>query len=114
MNLQLLRGRDLRPPSRRERVQPVAVPGSINPNGVKAEEAVTRKKTLRFPVGADTRAFYKKFYPETTAAEWNDWRWQMRTRIRTVGEVERIFSLSDDERRAVAGHTGPLPVGITP
>ena len=114
MNLQLLRGRDLRPPSRRERVQPATIPGSINPNGVKAEEAVTRKKTLRFPVSAETRAFYKKFYPETTAAEWNDWRWQMRTRIRTLGELERVFVLSPDERRAVAGHTGPLPVGITP
>jgi lysine 2,3-aminomutase len=114
MNLQLLRGRDLRPPSRRERVQPAAVPGSIIPNGVKAEEAVTRKKILRFPVSQETRAFYKKFYPETTAAEWNDWRWQMRTRIRTLGELERIFALSPDERRAVAGHTGPLPVGITP
>jgi lysine 2,3-aminomutase len=114
MNLQLLRGRDLRPPSRPARVQPAAVPGTISQNSVKTEEAPARKKSLRFPVSRETRAFYKKFYPDTNTAEWNDWRWQLRTRIRTLAELERVFELSPDERRAVAGHTGPLPVGITP
>ncbi len=114
MNLQLLRGRDLRPPSRPERVMPAAVAESPRQNGVPTEEPIARKKALRFPVSSDTRAFYRHFYPDTTTAEWNDWRWQMRTRIRTLAELERIFKLSEDERRAVAGHTGPLPVGITP
>ena len=121
MNLQLLRGRDLRPPSRRDSVRPVAVPGFAQPqraqqqNGrTQKEEGSVRKKALSFPVAPSTRAFYRRFYPETSTAEWNDWRWQMRTRIRTLAELERVFALSDDERRAVAGHTGPLPVGITP
>jgi len=77
-------------------------------------EAPARKKTLSFPVDRDSRAFYRRFYPDTSAAEWNDWRWQMRTRIRTLSELERVFTLSADERQAVAGHTGSLPVGITP
>ena len=114
MNLQLLRGRDLRPPSRPGRVMPAAVAESPNETGALTEEPQIRKKALRFPVSSDTRAFYRRFYPDTTTAEWNDWRWQMRTRIRTLGELERIFKLSEDERRAVTGHTGPLPVGITP
>jgi len=115
MNLQLLRGRDLRPPSRRVSL-PTAVSETtsaalISPSPL---EAPARKKTLSFPVDRDSRAFYRRFYPDTSAAEWNDWRWQMRTRIRTLSELERVFTLSADERQAVAGHTGSLPVGITP
>ncbi len=72
------------------------------------------KVELRFPVGSDSRAFYRRFYPGTSAAEWNDWRWQMRTRIRSLEELARIFRLSEDEYAAVARHKGSLPVGITP
>ena len=72
------------------------------------------KVELRFPVGSDSRAFYRRFYPGTTAAEWNDWRWQMRTRIRSLDELARVFRLSEDEYAAVARHKGSLPVGITP
>src|SRR5215469_9889696 len=38
----------------------------------------------------------------------------MRSRIRTLSELERVFVLSGDEQSAVARHTGSLPVGITP
>ena len=114
MNLQLLRGHDLRPPSRRERL-PTAVSTQLQTHTATAQiEAPARKKALSFPVNRDARAFYRHFYPDTSNAEWNDWRWQMRSRIRTLNELERIFVLSADERAAVAGHTGSLPVGITP
>ena len=115
MNVQLLRGRDLRPPSRRARLVTAATPSSLPAELPPPQiEGPSRKKTLRFPVNRETRAFYRTFYPETTAAEWNDWRWQLRTRIRTLAELERVFALSEDERSAVARHTGSLPVGITP
>ncbi len=68
----------------------------------------------RFPMGPLSRAFRKRFYPEVEAAQWNDWRWQARSRIRTLAELERIFVLSDDERDAVTRHQGSLPLGITP
>jgi lysine 2,3-aminomutase len=69
---------------------------------------------LRFPVNPETRSFYRRFYPGTSTAEWNDWRWQFRTRIRALDELSRIFTLSEDERSAVERHRGALPVGITP
>src|SRR5579864_43326 len=72
------------------------------------------KAELRFPVSAETRRFYKRFWPDTTAAEWNDWRWQMRSRIRNLEQLSRIFRLSEDEYAAVSRHQGALPVGITP
>ena len=115
MNVQLLRGRDLRPPSRRTQtpaaVSEASLPTEFTPPRI---EGPARKKTLRFPINRETRAFYRQFYPDTTAAEWNDWRWQLRSRVRTLAELERIFVLSEDERSAVARHTGSLPVGITP
>src|SRR5436305_3425115 len=116
MNVQLLRGRDLRPPSRRAQLPAVvseaSLPTELKPPRIEGPAA--RKKTLRFPVNREARAFYRHFYPDTTAAEWNDWRWQLRTRVRTLAELERVFVLSEDERSAVSRHTGSLPVGITP
>jgi lysine 2,3-aminomutase len=49
-----------------------------------------------------------------TASEWNDWRWQNRNRIRTIEDPAWIINLSNDEREAIARHTGPLPIGIPP
>jgi lysine 2,3-aminomutase len=72
------------------------------------------RKVNRFPVSAAARDFYKRFYPDTGPDQWNDWRWQVRARIRDLAELKRIFVLSEDEARAVEGHAGPLPVGITP
>jgi len=68
----------------------------------------------RFPVGPRTRAFRKRYFPEVDPAQWNDWRWQARSRIRSLDELSRIFALSDDEADAVARHQGSLPLGITP
>ncbi len=68
----------------------------------------------RFPSGEATRAFRRRYFPDATTVEWNDWRWQLRNRIKSLAHLERIFQLSDDERDAVSRHTGSLPVGITP
>ncbi|MCZ7591453.1 MAG: KamA family radical SAM protein [Kiritimatiellae bacterium] len=58
-------------------------------------------------------AFRRRFYPDATAREWNDWRWQLKRRISDLEELQRIFKLSDDERKAVAD-LNRLPLGITP
>jgi len=68
----------------------------------------------RFPVSERSEAFRARFYPEATAAEWCDWRWQLRHRIRTLEDLERILHLTTDERTAVQRHRGSLPVSITP
>lgn len=68
----------------------------------------------RLPVGEASRLFRKRFFPDASLAEWTDWRWQLRNRIRSLAQLERVFALSEDERQAVSRHTGSLPVGITP
>jgi lysine 2,3-aminomutase len=115
MSLQLLRGRELKPPLRpvpKSDLRPSPPPPETKQ--IPSIGRAKRKAALRFPVNPETKAFYRRFYPGTSATEWNDWHWQFQTRIRTLNELSRIFRLSGDERQAVAQHTGPLPVGITP
>ncbi|WP_316976549.1 KamA family radical SAM protein [Shumkonia mesophila] len=73
-----------------------------------------RRRVERFPLGEASRDFKKRFFPDASVAEWTDWRWQLRNRIRSLAQLERIFVLSEDEREAVGRRTGSLPVGITP
>lgn len=68
----------------------------------------------RFTIGAAANEFRKRFFPGVKSTEWNDWRWQNRNRIRSLADLERIVRITDDERRAIELHDGPLPVGITP
>src|SRR3546814_20452205 len=68
----------------------------------------------RFPQGPDARAFRRRFFPAATPEQWNDWRWQLRNRIRPQAHLERVFELSADAQDAISRHKGALPVGITP
>jgi lysine 2,3-aminomutase len=76
--------------------------------------AKERERIAPFPQSERSRAFRRRFFPNASATDWNDWRWQLRHRIRDLAGLARIIRLSDDERTAVANHAGPLPVGITP
>jgi lysine 2,3-aminomutase len=73
-----------------------------------------RERSAGFPQSERSRAFRRRHFPAASAEEWNDWRWQLRLRIRDLAGLARIFRLSEDECAAVARHSGPLPVGITP
>ncbi|HEX3665863.1 MAG TPA: KamA family radical SAM protein [Rhizomicrobium sp.] len=116
MSLQVLGGRETKPPLRAVRSRPDGKSGEQieRPTELPVIGVQPRRPALRFPVGTDTRAFYQRFFPGTSSTEWNDWHWQFRTRIRSLDELSRIFVLSDDERSAVGRHKGSLPVGITP
>jgi lysine 2,3-aminomutase len=58
--------------------------------------------------------FRRRFFPQATAAEWNDWHWQLRNRIHDLAALERMLNLSDAEREALGHGDGHLPVAITP
>jgi len=65
-------------------------------------------------VSAPARAFRRRFFPDATAGQWNDWRWQSQQRIRKLEQFERMVSLSPDERDALIRGGTMLPVGVTP
>ncbi len=71
-------------------------------------------QTHGFVVGERARGFRERFYPDTTPDDWNDWRWQLRHRLRTRDDLERVFTLSKEELAAVERPGRPFPVGVTP
>src|SRR3546814_17412704 len=73
-----------------------------------------RQRTERFPQGADTRAFRRRFFPEATPEEWHDWPCQLRNRLRSLAHLERIFHLSDDEPSPLSRPNAFLPVRTPP
>ncbi|HEY5047286.1 MAG TPA: KamA family radical SAM protein [Rhizomicrobium sp.] len=113
MSLQLLRGRELKPPLRSAR-HADATSTANSREAIRLPTLVPKRPALRFPVSAQSRDFYARFCPGSDVRDWNDWHWQFRNRVRTLAELERVFVLSADERDAVSRHEGPLPVGITP
>jgi lysine 2,3-aminomutase len=45
---------------------------------------------------------------------WTDWRWQLRHRISTLDELERLLPLTADERAGMAAAPALFRVGVTP
>jgi lysine 2,3-aminomutase len=67
----------------------------------------TNKKQYR-------RKFKRAFYPDISDRQWNDWRWQVASRIRTLAQLQRFLTLSPQEQMAIEGLATKLPFAITP
>ncbi|MDR2338217.1 MAG: KamA family radical SAM protein [Deltaproteobacteria bacterium] len=65
------------------------------------------------PISDTINDFRKKFFPDITLSNWNDWRWQIKNRLSTAEEFQKIISLSDDEKLAFAQNKG-IPIAVTP
>ncbi|GAB7140791.1 lysine 2,3-aminomutase [Deferribacterales bacterium RsTz2092] len=59
-------------------------------------------------------AFRRRYYPNATAYEWNDWKWQLANRITDVNELSKMLILSDSERMILTNHREQFPFAITP
>jgi lysine 2,3-aminomutase len=66
------------------------------------------------PIGERAERFRARFFPQASPRDWNDWRWQLRHRLRDRAALERIVELSEEELKAIERIGGRLPVGITP
>jgi lysine 2,3-aminomutase len=69
---------------------------------------------LKFPISSRSEEFRARFYPHVSAADWCDWRWQLRNRIRGLEDLSKILHLSQEERAAIEARNGSLPFAITP
>jgi len=90
-------------------------PGTIPP--FKSYQRTFKRTSPSSPkvfVSKRSEEFRARHFPFATAAEWCDWRWQMRNRIRTPQALEKIIRLSEEERTAINRRTGSLPFAITP
>lgn len=66
----------------------------------------------RFPAPSNATLFRLLHFPTTADADWNDWHWQLKNRITTLGQLEKVLNLTGDEIQAVANLR--LPLSITP
>jgi lysine 2,3-aminomutase len=53
-------------------------------------------------------------FPDASDAQWGDWQWQLRHRLRSLEDLERFLAPTDEERKAIERIGGRLPFGITP
>ena len=77
---------------------------SVGTNG----RAVPHRPTSR------TRAFRRRFFPDATDRQWNDWRWQVAASDSHAGTVRADAAAVGDERDALVRGGTMLPVGVTP
>jgi lysine 2,3-aminomutase len=54
------------------------------------------------------------YFPHVSDSEWGDWRWQFRNRIRTLEQLDDLFSFGADERRMLREVLREFRLGITP
>ncbi|XMB86185.1 lysine 2,3-aminomutase [Mycoplasmatota bacterium WC44] len=56
----------------------------------------------------------KKYFPNVTDAEWNDWHWQVQNRIDTLDKIEENIKLTDLERESIKSVLAKFRMAITP
>ena len=55
-----------------------------------------------------------KLYPGATLADWEDWRWQIRNRVRTFDQISKFMQLTPNEEKGVKGAGDKLTMSIPP
>jgi len=55
-----------------------------------------------------------KYFPNVTEKEWKDWHWQVRSRIKTVEQLEKYVPLTDKEKSDIAKVLSKFRMAITP
>ena len=61
-----------------------------------------------------TRAFRKKYFPNISTKQWNDWHWQISNSIIKPEQLCRFLNLSVEEETAIGQFVSGLPLRITP
>ncbi len=56
----------------------------------------------------------KRFFPEATDEQWNDWKWQVKNRIETLDQLKKYMPLKPDEEEGVKTSLSTLRMAITP
>lgn len=55
-----------------------------------------------------------ELWKDVTEAEWNDWHWQVRNRLQTVEDLEKVIKLTEQEKIDIAKVLEKFRMGITP
>jgi lysine 2,3-aminomutase len=94
-----------------QRARPEHPTPSAHPSSLAEPQVATATDFADSPRSA---TFRLRHFPDATPRDWFDWKWQLRRRVKDLATLERLLSLSADERAAMEQIGGSLPVGITP
>jgi lysine 2,3-aminomutase len=78
-----------------------------------SETNETEESSSLEPPSNQPNSFLQKFFPGTTAREWNDWHWQVRNSFTTLEQLSSFLGLSEEESASRA-YGKNLPIRITP
>ncbi len=51
---------------------------------------------------------------EPTPGQWNDWKWQLKNRLKTAGDFRKIIKLTPGEEAAFEHCAAGFPAAVTP
>ena len=62
------------------------------------------------------QALAEKIRPDSTVTNWKDWKWQLKNRIRTISQFERITGITfeEEEKTKLNETLDKFPLSITP
>ncbi len=69
---------------------------------------------LAIPISEQTDYFRKRYFPEATKADWNDWRWQLKHSISSFERLGELINLTEDELSVQNYLKITPPLKITP
>ncbi len=83
---------------------------SINTT-VKSPVVLLRQNHI--PISESVRSFIKKYFPEVSDTEWNNWQWQLRNSFTSFNQLSAFLHLSENELKLLSCNL-QMPVRITP
>ena len=54
------------------------------------------------------------YWPEVAPENWNDWKWQLKNRVTSLNQLEKLIELSQEERAGVLLSGTKLSLAVTP
>ena len=88
----------------------------MNPTGALAKDVPVASKSVakpKIPLTRDEQRVLRQF-KDATPVDWEDWRWQLRNRIRTKDVLSKIIKISKEEERGIDGSGTKLTMSIPP
>jgi lysine 2,3-aminomutase len=88
----------------------------MNPQVVEKETNITetvRPSAPVIPLSADEKRALS-FYPGATELDWEDWKWQIRNRVRTSEALKKYIKTTPNEDLGVEGSGDKLTMSIPP
>lgn len=85
----------------------------MNPVDTLALQAEKASAKPKIPL-TDREQEILALYKNATPVDWEDWRWQIRNRIRTRDEIAKIITLTPKEEKGIDGSGTKLTMSIPP